>query len=67
MFEKLLISAYDRLCRQSTAHIEHENLYQFLEFRNYPDAYLSKTTNPRLKHTTSEDGSFLAPVSSPVY
>ena len=30
-----------------------EILYQFFEFRNYPDAYLSKTTNLRLTHTAS--------------
>jgi len=44
MFERELISACDRLCRQLTAHIEDWNLYQFFEFRNYPDAYLSKPT-----------------------
>ena len=46
IFERELISTYDRL--------EHENLYQICEFRNYPDAYLSKTTNLRLAHTTSD-------------
>jgi len=53
MFERKIISAYDRLCRPSTPHIEHWNLYQLFEFRNYPDAYLSKPTNLRLTHMTS--------------
>ena len=45
--------ACDRLYRHSCAHIEHSNLYLFFEFRNSPDAYLSKITNPRFNHTTS--------------
>jgi len=31
-----------------------KKLYQFFEFRNYPDAYRSNSTNPRLTHTTSD-------------
>jgi len=54
MFEREHISACDRLYRHSCAHINHEDLYQFSEIRNHPDAYLSKTTNPRLTHTTSD-------------
>jgi len=53
MFERALISAYGRLCRQSTAHIEHWDLHQFFVFRSYPDAYLSKPTNIRLTNTMS--------------
>ena len=55
MFKRKQISAYNRFCRQSTAHIEHKNLYQFFECRNYSDAYLSEPTKLRLTHTSSAD------------
>ena len=61
MFERLN-SDCDRWCRHprdththrhSHAHIEREFEQSFFEFRNYPNVYLSKTTNLRLTHTTS--------------
>ena len=53
VFERELISAYDRYYRQSTAHIDQWNFYQFFEFCNDTDAYLSRPTNLCLTQTTS--------------
>lgn len=47
------MSVQERLCGSNLTHIEHSILYQFHEFRNCPDVYLSKLTNPRLIHTAS--------------
>jgi len=55
MFARDQISVQERLCGHLSAHTEHQILYFFSEFRNYPDAYLSKTTNPRLTHAARVD------------
>ena len=38
-----------------SAHIEHSILHQFSEVRKDPEAYLLKTTNPRLTHAARVD------------
>ena len=46
VFERDPMSVQERLCGSSLTHVEHCILYNFFEFHNHPDAYVSKTTNP---------------------